>query len=154
MKNVLYVLLGVMAGFVLAGVLVFVSRAPEGSADRIGACAYFSPDHCACDRRSAASGGVFLCGRRARAECDRCRRRPALPDANTDSLNLAALLEDGEQLDIPYTRRKRADTKLLTCPPLTPRPQPQFRPHQYQYRHIGGTRFSSRHWPGYSAKNH
>ncbi len=30
MKNVLYVLLGVMAGFVLAGVLVFVSRAPAG----------------------------------------------------------------------------------------------------------------------------
>ena len=32
MKNALYVLLGVMAGFVLAGVLVFVSRAPAGNA--------------------------------------------------------------------------------------------------------------------------
>ena len=31
MKNALYVLLGVMAGFVLAGVLVFVSRAPAGN---------------------------------------------------------------------------------------------------------------------------
>ena len=31
MKNALYILLGVMAGFVLAGVLVFVSRAPSGS---------------------------------------------------------------------------------------------------------------------------
>ena len=30
MKNALYVLLGVMAGFVLAGTLVFVSRAPAG----------------------------------------------------------------------------------------------------------------------------
>ena len=31
MKNALYVLLGVMAGFVLAGVLFFVSRAPAGN---------------------------------------------------------------------------------------------------------------------------
>ncbi|HNK63140.1 MAG TPA: SLBB domain-containing protein, partial [Anaerolineales bacterium] len=30
MKNVLYVLIGVMAGFALAGALLYVSRAPAG----------------------------------------------------------------------------------------------------------------------------
>ena len=101
MKNALYVLLGVMAGFVLAGVLVFISRAPAGepivlrpaptsvpiAVDVSGAVPrpglYKFPEHARVQDAIDAAGGL-------------------LADANVDSLNLAALLQDGQQLDIPY----------------------------------------------------
>lgn len=101
MKNVLYVLLGVLAGFVLAGVLVFVSRAPSGepillqpapttapiAVHVIGAVPrpglYEFPDGARVQDAIDAAGGM-------------------LADANPDALNLAALLVDGQQLDIPY----------------------------------------------------
>ena len=101
MKNALYVLLGVMAGFVLAGVLVFVSRAPAGNAITlqpaptdapiavhvIGAVPrpglYEFPEGTRIQDAIDAAGGL-------------------LAEADSASLNLAALLEDGQQLNIPY----------------------------------------------------
>jgi len=101
MKNVLYVLLGVMAGFVLAGVLIFVSRAPAGepitllpaptkapvAVHVIGAVPrpglYEFPEGARVQDAIDAAGGV-------------------LTEANVNAINLAALLEDGQQLDIPY----------------------------------------------------
>ncbi len=101
MKNALYVLLGVMAGFVLAGVLVFVSRAPAGNpitlqpapteapiaVHVIGAVPrpglYEFPEGTRVQDAINAAGGL-------------------LAEASTDALNLAALLEDGQQLSIPY----------------------------------------------------
>ncbi len=101
MKNALYILLGVMAGFVLAGVLIFVSRAPAGqpillqpaptkvpvAVHVIGAVPrpglYEFPEGARVQDAIDAAGGL-------------------LTSANIDAVNLAALLVDGEQLTIPY----------------------------------------------------
>jgi competence protein ComEA len=101
MKNVLYILLGIMAGFVLAGVLVFVSRSPTGepiilqpaptkapiAVHVIGAVPrpglYEFPEGARVQDAIDAAGGMLAQG-------------------NGDALNLAALLEDGQQLDVPY----------------------------------------------------
>jgi competence protein ComEA len=101
MKNALYVLLGVMAGFILAGTLVFVARAPAGepivlqpaptqapiSVHVIGAVPrpglYEFPENARVQDAIDAAGGL-------------------LAEADENALNLAALLEDGQQLDIPY----------------------------------------------------
>jgi len=101
MKNALYVLLGVMAGFILAGTLVFVSRAPAGepivlqpaptsapiSVHVIGAVPrpglYEFPENARVQDAIDAAGGL-------------------LAGADENALNLAALLEDGQQLNIPF----------------------------------------------------
>jgi len=90
-----------MAGFVLAGVLIFVSRAPAGepivlqpapteapiAVHVIGAVPrpglYEFPEGARVQDAIDAAGGL-------------------LAEASTESINLAALLEDGQQLDIPY----------------------------------------------------
>lgn len=124
MKNVLYVLLGVMAGFVLAGVLIFVSRAPAGepiallpaptkapvAVHVVGAVPrpglYEFPEGARVQDAIDAAGGV-------------------LTDANVNAINLAALLEDGQQLDIPYTDGfvpPAPDTTTLVLPSSTEAP--------------------------------
>jgi len=101
MKNALYVLLGVMAGFVLAGVLVFVSRAPEGESIILEPAPTKSPI------AVHVIGAVPRPGLYEFAEGSRLQDAinaagGLLASANVDSLNLAALLEDGQQLNIPY----------------------------------------------------
>lgn len=101
MKQVLYVLLGVLAGFVLAGGLLYVMRAPAGepivlqpaptekpiAVHVIGAVPrpglYEFPEGARVQDAIDAAGGL-------------------LAEADPGSINLAALLEDGQQLDIPY----------------------------------------------------
>ena len=101
MKNALYVLLGVLAGFVLAGVFVFVSRAPEGEP------IVLQPAPTEAPIAVHVIGGVprpglyeFAEGARVQDAIDAAGG--SLASANVDWLNLAALLEDGQQLDIPY----------------------------------------------------
>lgn len=102
MKQVLYVLLGVLAGFVLAGGLLYVMRAPAGApivlqpaptekpiaVHVIGAVPrpglYEFPEGARVQDAIDAAGGL-------------------LAEADPGSINLAARLEDGQQLDIPYT---------------------------------------------------
>jgi competence protein ComEA len=101
MKNALYVLLGVMAGFVLAGVLVFVSRAPEGEPIVLRPAPTSAPIAVhvigAVPRPGLYS---FLEGARVQDAIDAAGG--LLTDANADSLNFARLLADGEKLEIPY----------------------------------------------------
>lgn len=101
MKNALYALLGVMAGFVLAGVLVFVSRAPAGQS------IILQPAPTAAPIAVHVIGAVprpglyeFPEGARVQDAIDAAGGM--LAEANVDALNVAALLEDGQQLDIPY----------------------------------------------------
>jgi competence protein ComEA len=101
MKNALYVLLGVMAGFVLAGLLVFVSRAPEGEP------IILQPAPTKAPIAVHVIGAVPRPGLYEFAEGSRLQDAinaagGLLASANVDSLNLAALLEDGQQLNIPY----------------------------------------------------
>jgi competence protein ComEA len=90
-----------MAGFVLAGVLVFVSRAPAGEP------IILQPAPTAAPIAVHVIGAVprpglyeFPEGARVQDAIDAAGGM--LAEANTDALNLAALLEDGQQLNIPY----------------------------------------------------
>jgi competence protein ComEA len=101
MKNALYVLLGVMAGFVLAGVLVFVSRAPTGNPITLQPAPTDAPIavHVI---GAVPRPGLYECPKGARIQDAIEAAGGLLATANADTLNLAALLEDGAQLDIPY----------------------------------------------------
>ena len=122
MKNVLYVLFGVIAGFILAGVLVFVARAPAGepiilqpapteapiAVHVIGAVVrpglYKFPGGARVQDAIDAAGGI-------------------LATANVDTLNLAALIEDGQQLAIPFQDGAGpADDTSLDLPGATEEP--------------------------------
>jgi competence protein ComEA len=101
MKNALYVLLGVMAGFVLAGVLVLVSRAPAGNPITLQAAPTDAPIaiHVI---GAVPRPGLYEFPKGARVQNAIDAAGGLLVGANTDVLNLAALLEDGQQLDIPF----------------------------------------------------
>lgn len=101
MKNILYVLLGVMAGFVLAGILIFVARAPAGIPIMLEPAPTEAPIAVHVIGAVARPGLYeFPSGTRVQDAIDAAGG--LLAEANSDSLNLAALLEDGQQLSIPY----------------------------------------------------
>ena len=101
MRSVLKVLVGVVAGFLLAGALLVISRSPTGTpipllpaptksplvVQVLGAVprpgVYEFPEGSRVRDAVEASGGL-------------------LADADTSSLNLVAPLEDGQQLVIPF----------------------------------------------------
>ena len=101
MKNALFVLLGVMAGFVLAGVLYFVSRAPAGEPIILQPAPTQAPIavHVV---GAVPRPGLYEFPEGARVQDAIDSAGGLLADADENSLNLAALLEDGQQLDIPY----------------------------------------------------
>ncbi|MFN8382417.1 MAG: ComEA family DNA-binding protein [Anaerolineales bacterium] len=101
MKNVLYVLLGVMAGFVLAGVLIFVSRAPAGEPITLLPAPTKVPVavHVI---GAVPRPGLYEFAEGARVQDAIDAAGGLLASANMDAINLAALLVDGEQLNIPY----------------------------------------------------
>jgi competence protein ComEA len=110
MKNALYVLLGVMAGFVLAGVLVYVSRAPVGEPIVLQAAPTKAPlaVHVI---GAVPRPGLYEFAEGARIQNAIDAAGGLLASANVDSLNLAALLEDGQQLNIPYMDEPPAATE-------------------------------------------
>ncbi|MBI5823116.1 MAG: ComEA family DNA-binding protein [Chloroflexi bacterium] len=101
MKNALYVLLGVMAGFVLAGVLVFVSRAPAGQPILLQP-APTQPPVVVHVIGAVPRPGLYEFAEGARVQDAIDAAGGLLASASVDSINLAALLVDGEQLTIPY----------------------------------------------------
>jgi competence protein ComEA len=101
MKNALYVLLGVMAGFVLAGMLIFVSRAPQGEPIVLQPAPTKAP--LAVQVVGAVPRpGLYEFAKGARVQDAIDAAGGMLAEANSDTLNLAALLKDGQQLVIPY----------------------------------------------------
>jgi competence protein ComEA len=101
MKNALYVLLGVMAGFALAGVLVFVSRPPAGEPIILLPAPTKAPlaVHVV---GAVPRPGLYEFAEGARVQDAIDAAGGMLAGANVDALNLAAPLEDGQQLAIPY----------------------------------------------------
>jgi competence protein ComEA len=101
MKNALYVLLGVMAGFVLAGVLIFVSRAPAGEPILLQPAPTKAPVavHVI---GAVPRPGLYEFAEGARVQDAIDAAGGILAEGNVDALNLAALLEDGQRLVIPY----------------------------------------------------
>jgi len=102
MKNALYVLLGVMAGFVLAGALIFVSRAPAGQPIILQPAPTKVPVavHVI---GAVPRPGLYEFAEGARVQDAIDAAGGLLSSANVDAVNLAALLTDGQQLNIPYT---------------------------------------------------
>jgi len=118
MKNALYVLLGVMAGFVLAGVLFFVSRAPAGQPIVLQPAPTKAPIavHVI---GAVPRPGLYEFAEGARIQDAIDAAGGLLASANVDAVNLAALLTDGQQLDIPYktgeapSAQMESDTSLI-----------------------------------------
>ncbi len=90
-----------MAGFVLAGVLVFVSRAPAGEPIVLQPAPTKAPIavHVV---GAVPRPGLYELAEGARIQDAIDAAGGLLAEANVDALNLAALLEDGRQLVIPY----------------------------------------------------
>ena len=101
MKNVLYTLVGVMAGFALAGFLLFVSRAPAGEPIMLLPAPTKAPIavHVIV---AVPRPGLYEFAEGARVQDAIDAAGGLLASANVDTINLAALLQDGQQLDIPY----------------------------------------------------
>lgn len=101
MRNVLYVLVGVLAGFALAGLLLFVSRAPAGEPIVLQAAPTKAPIavHVI---GAVPRPGLYEFSEGARVQDAIDAAGGLLSSANIESINLAALLEDGQQLNIPY----------------------------------------------------
>ncbi|HUH96010.1 MAG TPA: ComEA family DNA-binding protein [Anaerolineales bacterium] len=118
MKNALYVLIGLMAGFVLAAVLLVVTRLPGGQPvtlepaptqapiviQVIGAVVkpgvYSMPDGSRVQDAVNAAGGL-------------------LAEADPNSINLAARLEDGQQIRIPSVGGPSAAAPATARPPFS-----------------------------------
>ncbi len=101
MKNVLFVLVGVLTGFVLAGVLVFVSRAQSGEPIVLRPAPTQVPIavHVI---GAVPRPGLYEFAEGARLQDAIDAAGGLLAEADANGLNLAGLLEDGQQLDIPY----------------------------------------------------
>jgi len=102
MKQVLYVLLGILAGFVLAGGLLYVMRAPAATPIVLEPAPTEKPIavHVV---GAVPRPGLYEFADGARVQDAIDAAGGLLAEADPGSINLAALLEDGQQLDIPYT---------------------------------------------------
>ncbi len=101
MKNALYTLVGVMAGFALAGLLLFIVRAPSGEPIALQPAPTKEPIavHVI---GAVPRPGLYEFAEGARVQDAIDAAGGLLTSANVDSINLAAFLEDGQQLTIPY----------------------------------------------------
>lgn len=101
MKNVLYALVGVLAGFALAGLLMFISRAPAGQPIVLQPAPTKEPIavHII---GAVPRPGLYEFAEGARVQDAIDAAGGLLASANVSVINLAALIEDGQQLTIPY----------------------------------------------------
>lgn len=101
MKNVLYILMGVMAGFVLAGALVFISRRPAGEPIVLQPAPTKAPIavHVI---GAVPRPGLYEFAEGARVQDAIDAAGGLLAQASVEALNLAAPLEDGKQLVVPF----------------------------------------------------
>lgn len=101
MKNVLYALLGVLAGVALAGLLLFVSRAPAGEPITLQPAPTKQPIvvHVV---GAVPRPGVYEFAEGARIQDAIDAAGGLLTSADVNTINLAALLDDSQQLNIPY----------------------------------------------------
>lgn len=108
MKNILYSLIGVMAGFALAGLLFFIARAPAGEPIVLQPAPTKAPIavHVI---GAVPRPGLYEFAEGARVQDAIDAAGGLLSSGDTTSINLAALLEDGQQLNIPYKAGEQPD---------------------------------------------
>lgn len=113
MRNALYVLLGVMAGFVLAGTLIYVARAPAGQTITLQPAPTEAPIavHVI---GAVPRPGLYEFAEGARVQDAIDAAGGLLATANPNDLNLAALLEDGQQLDVPFGKGQASEAGTNT----------------------------------------
>ena len=97
MKTVLYVLIGLMAGFVLAAVLFIVIRTPAGQPVTLEPAPTQSPIVIQV-MGEVVKPGVYSMPDGSRVQDAVDAAGGLLADADTGSINLAARLEDGQQV--------------------------------------------------------
>lgn len=127
MKNVLYSLVGVMAGFALAGLLMFILRAPAG--EPISLMPAPTREPIAVHVIGAVPRpGLYEFAEGARVQDAIEAAGGLLSSANVEIINLAAPLEDGQQLNIPYRAGEEPavdEEDALVLPGATEEPNPQ-----------------------------
>ncbi len=101
MKNALYSLFGVIAGFILAGTLFFVSRAPSGPAIVLQPAPTKAPIAIQVNG-AVVRPGLYYLPEGARVQDAIDVSGGLLATSNVKNLNLAAKVEDSQQLDIPF----------------------------------------------------
>lgn len=100
MKQVIYVLIGLLAGFILAGALFIVTRTPSGEPVKL----LPSPTQPSITVQiigDVVHPGVYSFAQGSRVQDAVNAAGGLLSTADTTSVNLAAKLEDGQQLNIP-----------------------------------------------------
>ena len=119
MRSILTVLLGVLAGFILAGALFLVSRTPAGKPIELLPAPTKMPILVNVVGAVPRPGLYELpLGSRVRDAVNAAGG--LLTDADTAAVNLAAPLEDGQQLEIPSLSGNLGGTQ----PPVTAAPTP------------------------------
>ena len=100
MRTVLKVLVGILVGFVLAGALLLISRTPKGTEIPLVPPPTASPIvvHVV---GAVPRPGVYEFPKGARVRDAIQAAGGLLTDADITFLNLAAPLEDGQQLEVP-----------------------------------------------------
>ncbi|NTW08925.1 MAG: ComEA family DNA-binding protein [Anaerolineaceae bacterium] len=111
MKNAFFVLIGVMGGFILAGALFFIARAPSGEPIVLQPAPTESPIaiHVI---GAVVRPGLYELPENARVQDAIDAAGGLLAAADESGLNLAALLEDGQQLNIPYASGSEPDERV------------------------------------------
>jgi competence protein ComEA len=101
MKQILNVALGVMAGFVLAGVVFLVARLPEGKSITLEPAPTKAPITVQV-MGAVVHPGVYTFADGGRVQDAIAAAGGLLAEANANQVNLVAKLEDGKQVNIPY----------------------------------------------------
>src|SRR5271157_3041932 len=100
MKNILYVLIGLMAGFVLAAILLIVTRLPAGQPVTLEPAPTQAPVVIQIIG-AGVKAGVYTLPNGSRVQDAVDAPSGLLAEADSNSVNLAAHLEDGQQINIP-----------------------------------------------------
>jgi competence protein ComEA len=100
MKNILYVLIGMMTGFVLAAILLVVTRLPGGQPVTLEPAPTQAPVVIQIIG-AVVKPGVYTLQDGSRVQDAVDAAGGLLAEADSNSVNLAARLEDGQQINIP-----------------------------------------------------
>jgi competence protein ComEA len=101
MKPIAYILTGLLAGFILAGALLLVTQLPGGKPVTLEAAPTKTPIEVHVVG-AVAHPGVYSFPEGSRVQDAVTAAGGLLTEAEPDAINLAAKLEDGQQLNIPF----------------------------------------------------
>lgn len=117
MKQVAYVMIGILAGFLLAGALFIVTHLPGGQAVQLQPAPTEPPIEVHVVG-AVVRPGVYSFSRDGRVQDAVTAAGGLLAEADPASINLAAKLEDGEQLEIPF-QQGASSSRASSSSPFT-----------------------------------